>query len=126
MLPEENTHERPSWSSWKHIEAKRRATMTLYLMSWCYAVHHGLPSYDCRELNLVPGTAARFLWQARSKEEWEKLYLKWLCSWNGREFMQWELCSISPGLGLDDRAEQWLEDADEFGIMLLSVSKSLP
>jgi hypothetical protein len=73
---------------------------------------------------MMPAPAAKYLWQASSREQWEKLYLKWLVMWDGRQYMQWEYFTIGPGVALDKRAELWLEDADEFGIMFMSIGKS--
>jgi hypothetical protein len=39
--------------------------------------------------------------------------------------MQWEFMYIKPGVALDDRTERWLEDADEFGILFMSIGWSL-
>jgi hypothetical protein len=72
---------------------------------------------------MMPAPSASYLWHARNKEEWEKLYLKWLVMWDGEEYMQWEYFTIQPGVGLDERAQLWLEDADDFGIMFMSIGK---
>ncbi|KAF1811539.1 hypothetical protein P152DRAFT_467154 [Eremomyces bilateralis CBS 781.70] len=125
ILPEESTHERPTWSSWIHVSSKRRAIFALYLIHWSYSVYHCLPSYDCKDLGMMPAPAAGYLWHARNQEEWEKLYLKWLVMWDGKEYMQWEYFTIQSGVGLDGRAQLWLEDADEFGIMFMSIGKAI-
>lgn len=123
MLPEETTCERPDWKSWINITSKRRSVFALYLIHWAYSVHHSLPSYDCRDLGMMPAPAAKYLWQTESQEQWEKLYLKWLVMWDGRQYMQWEYFTIGPGVALDKRAELWLEDADEYGIMFMSIGE---
>jgi hypothetical protein len=124
MLPEETTKERPDWASWVHISSKRRSVLALYLLHWAYSVYHSLPSYDCRDLGMMPALAARYLWQADNQEQWKQLYLKWLVMWEGKQYMQWEFFTVNPGVTLDRRSELWLEDADEYGIMFMGISKS--
>jgi hypothetical protein len=53
----------------------------------------------------MPAPAASYLWHARNQDEWEKLYLKWLVTWDGEEYMQWEYFAIQPGVGLNARAQ---------------------
>jgi hypothetical protein len=72
---------------------------------------------------MMPAPAASYLWHARSRDEWDKLYLKWMVMWDGEEYMQWEYFTIQSGVGLNERAQLWLEDADEFGIMFMSIGK---
>jgi hypothetical protein len=70
---------------------------------------------------MMPAPAAKYLWQADSQDEWARLYLRWLVMWEGKKYMQWEFVGIKPGVALDKRAELWLEDVDEYGIMFMSI-----
>lgn len=123
VLQEETDHTIPSWESWVHVTSKRKAIFTLYMVHWSYSVYHRLPSFDCAELGFMPAPTARFLWEAKSKEQWELLYQKWLAQWDGCEFMQHEFMYVKPGVMLDERTQKWLEDADELGILFSAICK---
>jgi len=123
ILQEETDHARPSWESWIHITAKRRAVLTLYLIHWSYSVYHCLPSFDCKDLGFIPASSAKYLWQATERNKWESLYNRWLAQWDGADYYQWEMAEIQPGMRIDSRAEMWLEDADEFGMLFMSIGK---
>jgi hypothetical protein len=124
VLQTDSDHLIPHWESWVHINSKNRAVVSLYLLHWSYSVYHRLPSFNCRELGFIPAPAAKFLWQASSREQWESLYKRWLMQWEGCEYLQGEFFNIKPGIILDSRAQMWLEDADEFGILHLSIGKN--
>jgi hypothetical protein len=121
ILQEETEHTVPSWEAWTHVTSKRRVIFSLYMLHWAYSVYHGLPSFNCEELGFMPAPAAKFLWQASTKQQWEVLYRRWLIQWGGREYMQREFHDIKPGIILDQRTQMWLEDADELGILFLSI-----
>ncbi|KAG0649493.1 Ergochrome cluster transcriptional regulator [Hyphodiscus hymeniophilus] len=84
-LQEETDHVVPSWDAWIHVTSKRRVIFSLYLLHWAYSVHHRLPSFNCDELGFMPAPAAKFLWQASTKSDWERLYKRWLAQWDGCE-----------------------------------------
>jgi len=113
----------PAWESWTHITSKNRAVLTLYLLHWSYSVYHHLPSFNCEELGFLPAPTAKFLWQASCKDQWEALYKRWLNKWEGCEYLQGEFNDVKPGVILDPRTQMWLEDADELGILFLSIGK---
>ncbi|KEY65635.1 hypothetical protein S7711_07884 [Stachybotrys chartarum IBT 7711] len=121
LLPEEKEHGRPSWTSWIQVTVKRRTILSLYLLHWAFSVFHGVPSYDCAELAFMPGPAAKALWQATTEHEWEGLYTKWLARWGGRPFLQGEFWGVAPGVVMNDRAERWLAEADEFGFIMAGI-----
>lgn len=121
VLQEETDHTVPSWEAWIHITSKRRAVFSLYMLHWSYSVYHRLESFNCSELGLLPAPAAKFLWQARSADQWELLYKKWLVQWDGDEFMHYEFTHVKPGVMLDERTNRWLEDADELGILFSAI-----
>jgi hypothetical protein len=91
------------------------------MLHWAYSVYHGLPSFDCHDLGFMPAPAAKFLWQANTKKQWEAFYKRWLIQWNGREYLQNEFEDVKPGVILARRTQMWLEDADELGILFLSI-----
>lgn len=123
VLKEEADHIRPSWEAWIQVTSKRRVLLTLYLIHWSYSVYHCLPSFNCRDLGLMPAPAAKYLWQATEKKQWGPLYNQWLAQWENSEYYQWEFHNVSTGVGMNSRAEMWLEDADEFGMLFVSIGK---
>ncbi|RDW65850.1 Zn(II)2Cys6 transcription factor domain-containing protein [Aspergillus mulundensis] len=121
FLQEEREQMRPDWSAWVHVTSKRRAVLSLYLIHWAYAVFHGIPSFNCRELAFMPAPAAKILWQAQSEQEWNSIYIKWLARWDGHGYIQGEYDQIRPGIKMQPRAEKWLEETDEFGMIMISI-----
>lgn len=123
VLQEETDHGVPSYDAWIHITSKRRAVFSLYMLHWSYSVYHRLQSFNCSELGFMPAPAAKFLWEAKSPEDWEHLYKKWLAQWDGQEFLQHEFTFVKPGVMLDERTQMWLEDADELGILFSAICR---
>lgn len=121
VIQEERDHVRPSWETWIHITSKRRAVLALYLLHWSYSVVKCVPSFNCKELGFMPAPAAKMLWQVNHKDEWEALYDRWLIRWEGSEYLQQEFWEIEPGVFINRRTQKWLEETDEFGIMLMSL-----
>jgi hypothetical protein len=80
------------------MSAKRNTIKTLYIFEWMYAKLNGMPTYPCKELAFVPAPAGKVLWGARSKEEWESAYDRWLGRWTGGGIYRLkELAEIRPG-----------------------------
>tara|TARA_R110002003_G_scaffold189_2_gene14708 strand:+ start:4597 stop:5277 length:681 start_codon:yes stop_codon:yes gene_type:complete len=125
LLTEERDSVRPSWESWVHVTAKRTSVFSLYLLHWAYAVYHNLESFACSQLGFMPASAPKFLWQASEQPQWEMLYDQWLEQWQGEPFMMSEFSNVVVGTGLDRRTEMWLEDADELGVLFLSIGESV-
>lgn len=121
LLAEERDSRRPSWESWIHVTAKRRAVFSLYLLHWSYSVYHGLESFACSQLGFMPAPAPKFLWQAETRAKWEELYARWLDQWEENPYMMREFSALRPGTALERRTEKWLEDADELGILFFSI-----
>lgn len=67
----------------------------------------------------------KYLWQATDEGIWKNLYSRWLVQWDGRELIQAEFFLVEKGPVMDPRVEMWFEDADELGIMMMSISKYL-
>ncbi|KAH8666355.1 hypothetical protein BX600DRAFT_270749 [Xylariales sp. PMI_506] len=123
LLPEEARRIRPGWAAWAHVEAKRRAMCSLYLVHWAYSVYHHEAQihFDCRELGRTPGPGAKFLWAAADEAVWSGLYNRWLAQWDGKDFLFAEFTCVDSEIVMNRRAEIWLEDADELGFLLLSL-----
>ncbi|ODH45289.1 hypothetical protein ACO22_00167 [Paracoccidioides brasiliensis] len=123
VLEEESNRVRPLWESWIHVSCKRRALLSLYTIHWAYSAFFCLPSLNCADLSNIPAPAAKYLWEANSKEQWESLYNRWLVQWDGPSLCQRELFDISRGVRMGPRVELWLEDADEFGMLFVALCK---
>jgi hypothetical protein len=125
ILTQERDNVRPSWESWIHITAKRRAVFSLYLVHWSYAVYHDIECFPCSQLGFMPAPAPKFLWHSQSRLKWQSLYDRWLKQWKGAPYMMCEFDTISNGTNLERRAELWLEDADELGVLFFSIGKNI-
>jgi len=123
ILEEETSHTRPTFEKWVHITSKRRTALTLYLIHWSYSVYHGLPSFDCKELGLMPAPCAGYLWRETNKARWEGLYNRWLAEWDHNDYYHWEFYNIEEGVRMGPRAEKWLEDADEFAMIFMAIGE---
>ncbi|KAL2869847.1 Zn(II)2Cys6 transcription factor domain-containing protein [Aspergillus lucknowensis] len=123
FLQEEKEQTRPTWACWVHVTSKRRAVLALYLLHWAYAVFHNMPAFNCRELGFMPAPAAKILWHAQNEQEWNAHYIKWLARWGGEGYIQWEFERIRPGIKMEGRAEKWLEETDEFGMIMMSIGE---
>ncbi|KAI0424086.1 hypothetical protein F5Y09DRAFT_325406 [Xylaria sp. FL1042] len=121
MLHEEATHVRPSWRIWAHIEAKRRTLMSIYFMHWAYSAYHGTRHFNCLQLGRMLATGPKWLWQATDEKTWMRLYARWLAQWDGKELVQAEFFLVERGPVMDSRVERWLEDADELGILIMTI-----
>jgi hypothetical protein len=123
FLQEEKEQARPSWDAWVHVTSKRRAVTSLYTLHWAYSVFHDTQGFDCNDIAFMPAPAAKVLWQASTEEEWNSLYIRWLARWGGRGFLQGEFNNIRPGIVMPQRAEKWLEETDEFGVLVIAIGK---
>jgi hypothetical protein len=125
LLPEERNCVRPSWESWVHITAKRRAVLSLYLLHWSYSVYHDLESFACSQLGFMPAPAPKYLWQCETKDKWDELYARWLVQWRDGPYMMSEFAGIQASTALEERSERWLEDADELGVLFFSIGMAV-
>ncbi|KAI0097257.1 hypothetical protein GGR51DRAFT_541572 [Nemania sp. FL0031] len=121
MLHEEASHVRPPWRVWAHIEAKRRTLMCIYFLHWAYSAYHGTRHFNCLQLGRMLAPGAKWLWQAADEKIWMGLYARWLAQWDGKEFIQAEFFLVDKGPVMDPRVEMWLEDADELGMLIMSI-----
>ncbi|KAI9154833.1 Ketoreductase CTB6 [Paramyrothecium foliicola] len=121
FLQEERDCSRPTWEAWIAVTSKRRAILSLYLLHWAYSIFHCINSYDCQELAFMPAPAAKVLWQAATEHEWDLRYKKWLARWDGQPYLQGEFFSIVPGVLLNARADRWLAETDEFGLIMMGI-----
>lgn len=124
-LHEETAHGQiPQWHDWAIMSAKRRTILTIYMLTWAWSVLRNYPSFYCHELQLMFAPSPKALWQAQNEAEWLSLYRKWFQRWKGEGYRIGELLSILPKQMIDRRTEDWLEEVDEFGMLLMSQGKT--
>ncbi|KAI1737482.1 hypothetical protein F4680DRAFT_428763 [Xylaria scruposa] len=121
LLHEEASHVCPPWRIWAHIEAKRRTVVSIYFFHWAYSVYHGQRHFNCLQLGRMLAPGPKWLWQAKDEKTWTNLYGRWLAQWDGKELIQAEFFLVENGPVMDPRVEMWLEDADELGILMMSI-----
>lgn len=134
-----STNQRPSWEAWVAAEAKRRALYTMYLFDSALSSLDDLPTFLGTELRGLPAPAGGSLWAAGSREAWGAAYDDCVADWGEEEgeergeregdggFLRieelWPATTDAAGLARRERRiGLWLEDADEFGMMLYAVT----
>lgn len=123
-LPEETSQDNlPLYQDWTLISAKRRTILTIYMITYAWSVRRNYPAFHCFELQLMLAPASRPLWQAQTENEWLPLYVEWHSNWKGDGYKIGELFSISATRALNKRTETWLEEVDEFGMLLMSLGQ---
>lgn len=125
---EQEERVRPRWEAWIATEAKRRALFTMYLFDNVLSDHEGLPTFLGTELRGLPAPAGKALWAARTRREWEACYNVFLAEWPEGGLLIDELWAMPANFDeaavakRRSRVDQWLEDVDEFGMMIYSVT----
>jgi hypothetical protein len=125
FLESEMNHGMPIWKEWAMVSAKRRTILALHQIEWAWSVLHGYPELLCTELGPLPAPTEKRLWQEYQEVEWERLYEGWLARWKDGFFAMAEFFLIRPGAELDSRAERWLSETDEFGMMLMAEGQCI-
>ncbi|OAL54525.1 hypothetical protein IQ07DRAFT_271655 [Pyrenochaeta sp. DS3sAY3a] len=125
----ENTSAHPQWETWIIAEAKRRTLFTMYLFDSLLSAEEGIPTLIATELEGLPGPAARQLWTASTRKEWETAYNIYQSEWVQRFRIDelWPVpADLDPSgiLARRSRVDRWLEDVDEYGTMLYAVTCS--
>ncbi|KAH8662368.1 hypothetical protein BX600DRAFT_437765 [Xylariales sp. PMI_506] len=124
----EQERTRPRWEAWIVAEAKRRTLFLMYLFDSLLSAQDGLPSFVGIELEGLLAPATKLLWQAKSRHEWEAEYNIHLVEWPDGGLRIDELWPLPPGIGENElnrrrkRVDRWLENLDEFGTMLYTVT----
>lgn len=124
----EQQHSRPKWEEWIVVEAKRRTLYVMYMFDDVVSKQEGIPTFMGVELAGLPAPGSKSLWTASTRQEWQKRYNLHSADWSNGGFCIDELWAIPPEMSEDDiakrrsRVEQWLEDLDEFGMMIYAVT----
>ncbi|KAL4890161.1 hypothetical protein BDV59DRAFT_195109 [Aspergillus ambiguus] len=114
---------RPTWESWIVAATKRRAIFAMYLFSSVYNADRLLPNFLADELSELYVPGHKRLWEANSREAWEKEYDRQLIEWDDGMLRISELWR-SEETGTPERRrriERWLGSVDEFGMMIFAV-----
>lgn len=131
------------WRAWATSAATTRTILAMHTLELVWGTIHGYPIMSCFGLDKLPMPEAGYLWRARSEEEWTPLYAAWSRRWSDlprspsvayaddnvdgsggglNPYTVGEFLSIRSG-DLDERAEVWLSEADEFGVMFMAGGK---
>ena len=122
MTEAEKQGRRPAWEDWIMLSAKRRTVLTMYAFDSVYTTMNDLPTFPAYELRFMPVPGAKSLWQAPEKWQWENLYDSWLQECAGSCFLMRELMAKpEPRSDRETKLQSWLENVDEFGMMLVMV-----
>lgn len=119
---------RPKWEAWLLTEAKRRTLYTMYLFDNMLSIKDGLPTFLATEVRGLAAAASKTLWEARTREIWEKAYNIHLADWTDGYFHideLWPMSDMTDELVKSkrrSRLERWLENIDEFGTMMYAVT----
>ncbi|PWY93879.1 hypothetical protein BO94DRAFT_531873 [Aspergillus sclerotioniger CBS 115572] len=120
----EISHTKPSWESWIVAAAKRRSIFTMYLFCSVYNADKLLPNFIADEMTGVFAPEAKLLWEASTRETWEKEYDRHLLQWQDGMLEISELWR-SAETGTPRRRERigrWIKTVDEFGMMMFGVT----
>ena len=124
----EQQHTRPKWEEWIVTEAKRRTLYVMYMFDDVISKQEGIPTFMGVELVGLPAPGSKSLWSATARQEWQKRYNLHLADWPNGGLCIDELWAMPAELGdvdiarIRSRVEQWMEDLDEFGMLIYAVT----
>lgn len=119
----ELSRSRPTWEYWIVASTKRRAIYVMYLFSSLYNAEHSLPNFVAEELRGVLLPEGRGVWEADSRETWDREYDRYLNEWEDgmMEISELWRSGETGSRARRDRVERWIASVDEFGMFLFSV-----
>ncbi|KAK7055088.1 C6 finger domain protein [Favolaschia claudopus] len=115
----------PEWESWIIAEAKRRTLYTMYTFDHVFNYSQGQPSYVGTELGQLSLPASKELWTATTKHDWELKYEQHIMDWptEGPQLDDlWPHGTEDVKKRRGERADRWVESADEFGMFMFAIS----
>ncbi|KAL3483390.1 hypothetical protein BJX62DRAFT_244955 [Aspergillus germanicus] len=110
----------PSYSDWALVSTKQRTIHSLHHLDFVWSVLRGYPILLCWELGPLPAPPPRYLWEVGDEETWKRMYARFLQQWRDGPYLMSEMFAMNGEAPLDSRAERWLAEADEFGMMLMA------
>jgi hypothetical protein len=124
-LPEEVSHTRPQWEDWILAGCKRRTLMVLYSFEWINTTLNDLAIKPCMHIKHMLAPTGKVLWGASTREKWQSCYDRWLGRWAGMgNYTIEDLKKTLTIQDLDIRSEMWLAEADEFGLLFMSMVRN--
>lgn len=120
FLDSELGDRQPAWKDWAMVSARRRTVLSLHHLEWAWSLLRGYPTLTCFELGPLPAPEPGYLWRETDEQTWQRQYRDWLGLWKDGSYKIAELFYINAGEPLSVRAEMWLAEADEFGMMLMA------
>ncbi|KAL2802365.1 hypothetical protein BJX63DRAFT_437954 [Aspergillus granulosus] len=109
-----------SWSDWSLVSAKQRTIHGLYHFHYAWSLLRGYPTPLYGELGPLPAPPPRYLWEVSDEETWKRMYARFMQQWKDGPYLMSEMFSLNCNAPLEPRAERWLAEADEFGMMLMA------
>ncbi|KAL2852051.1 hypothetical protein BJY01DRAFT_100384 [Aspergillus pseudoustus] len=109
-----------SYSDWAIISAKHRTIHSLHHLDFVWSVLRGYPILLCWELGPLPAPPPRYLWEVGEEAAWKRMYARFLQQWADGPYLMSEMFAMNGNAPLGPRAERWLAEADEFGMMLMA------
>ncbi|KAB5527931.1 hypothetical protein GE09DRAFT_975301 [Coniochaeta sp. 2T2.1] len=74
---------RPTWEEWIYAESRRRTACVFFLICRCISVSTGIQGCDAfHEFINLPLASPKQLWEARTREEWEREYVACAASYD--------------------------------------------
>lgn len=128
VAEQQHQHARPKWEAWILAEARRRTLYVMYLFDSLLSAQEGLPTFLGVELRSLPAPSSKQLWQATDRHDWERMYNLHLAACPSGGLRIDELWPAEEGVEdtkireRQDRVDAWLQDVDEFGLMLYAVT----
>ncbi|KAJ7260877.1 hypothetical protein B0H12DRAFT_1201608 [Mycena haematopus] len=115
------------WESWIVAEAKRRTLYVMYTFDHVHNYLHNKISYIGTELGHLPLPANKALWAATTQTAWKAEYERFCAEWSCTpplldDFWPDQAPVEAAGKERRERADRWVETADEFGIRHRSSS----
>ncbi|PON28804.1 hypothetical protein TGAM01_v201912 [Trichoderma gamsii] len=112
----------PDRELWAIASAAQRTVLAIYVFDCVVCFLNRIPVYSCDELDFIPAPVCRRLWEAREYETWREEYGNWFKVWKGREVLMGELLIQLTESYASKRVEEWLSEADEFGMLIFTGS----
>ncbi|KAH8688686.1 hypothetical protein BGW36DRAFT_392035 [Talaromyces proteolyticus] len=112
----------PDRELWAIASAAQRTVLAIYVFDCVVCFLNRIPVYSCDELDFIPAPVCRRLWEAREYETWREEYGNWFKVWKGREVLMGELLIQHTESYASKRVEEWLSEADEFGMLIFTGS----
>lgn len=119
---------RPEWEAWVVTEAKRRTLYTMCMFDSILLTHDGLQTYLATELRGLLAPSSKRLWESQNRSDWEAIYDAFFDKYDGYTLAIDELWPIPSHFSdaeiLDrrSRVDAWLEEVDEYGMMVFATT----